>query len=111
MNNKGLGKIQRRILEELDKIENRWLSRNFFEQRWIGLDILIFHIYHREELNEVRRVRDMKFSKNEHRRVWESVRMLEKRGLVKVRKERIKTSGGVRAIFGGIQSWLEVRKI
>jgi hypothetical protein len=65
-------------------------------------------VYHREELNEMMGVKDLRFSKNEHRRAWESVRMLEKRGLVRVRIERIKGSGYATR-WGGIQRWMEVK--
>ncbi len=104
----GLGRIQRKILKVLDEIERRWISAKDKEQRWVGLDILTFMTYHKEELNEKMGVRDLRFSKNEHRRIWESVRTLEKRGLVRVRIERIKGSGYATR-FGGIQRWMEVR--
>ena len=105
---KGLGRIQRKILKVLDEIESRWISAKDKEQRWVGLDVLTFMVYHKEELNEGMGVRDLRFSKNEHRRVWESVRMLEKRGLVRVRIERIKGSGYATR-WGGIQRWMEVK--
>ena len=105
---KGLGKIQKKILKVLDEIESRWISNKDKEQRWVGLDILTFMIYHKEELNERMGVRDLRFSKNQHRRIWESTRMLEKRGLVKTRIERIKGSGYATR-WGGLQRWMEVR--
>ncbi len=105
---KGLGRIQRKILKVLDEIESRWVSAKDKEERWVGLDVVTFMTYHQGELNERMGVKDLRFSKNEHRRVWESVRMLEKRGLVKVRIERIKGSGYATR-WGGIQRWMEVR--
>ncbi len=105
---KGLGRIQRKILKVLDEIESRWVSAKDKEQRWVGLDVLTFMVYHKEELNEGMGVRDLRFSRNEHRRIWESSRMLEKRGLVKVRIERIKGSGYATR-WGGIQRWMEVK--
>ena len=105
---KGLGKIQKRILKVLDEIESRWVSAKDKEQRWVSLDIMTFMVYHKDELNERMGVRDLRFGKNEHRRIWESVRTLEKRGLVKVRIKRIKGSGYATR-FGGIQRWMEVR--
>ena len=107
---KGLGKIQRKRLKVLGEIVSRWISNKDKEQRWVGLDILTFMTYHKEELNERMEVRDLKFSKNEHRRVWESVKGLERRGLVQTRIEKIKGSG-IEARFGGIQLWLEVRVV
>ena len=105
---KGLGRIQRKILKVLDGIESRWVSAKDKDQRWVGLDILTFMTYHKEELNEKMGVRDLRFSKNEHRRIWESVRTWEKRGLVRVRIERIKGSGYATR-WGGIQRWMEVK--
>ena len=107
---KGLGRIQRKILKVLDEIESRWVSAKDKDQRWVGLDVVTFMVYHKEELSERMGVRDLRFSKGEHRRIWESVRTLEKRGLVQTRIERIKGSGW-KARFGGIQLWLEVRKL
>ena len=46
---KGLGKIQRKILKVLGEIESRWISNKDKEQRWVGLDILTFMTYHKEE--------------------------------------------------------------
>ncbi len=105
---KGLGRIQRKILKVLDEIESRWVSAKDKEERWVGLDVVTFMTYHKEKLNETMGVRDLRFSKNEHRRIWEPVRMLEKRGLVRVRIERIKGSGYATR-WGGIQRWMEVR--
>ncbi len=105
---KGLGKIQKRILKVLDEIESRWISEKNKEQRWVSLDIVTFMTYHKDELNEKMGVRDLRFDKNKHRRCWESVRTLEKRGLVQIRIERIKGSGYATR-FGGIQRWMEVR--
>ena len=105
---KGLGRIQRKILKVLDEIESRWVSAKDKEERWVGLDVVTFMTYHKEKLNEKMGVRDLRFSKNEHRRIWESVRTLEKRGLVRVRIERIKGSGYATR-WGGIQRWMEVK--
>ncbi len=105
---KGLGKVQRKILKALDEIESRWISEKDKEERWVSLDIVTFMVYHKEELSERMGVRDMRFSKNEHRRIWESVRTLEKRGLVQIRIERIYGSGYATR-WGGIQRWMEVR--
>jgi len=105
---RGLGYIQRKILSVLDRIDSRWISAKDKEKRWVSLDIVTFMVYHPEELEGSLEYRDLKIEKNQHRRVWESSRMLEKRGLVEVRIERIKGSG-YKARFGGIQRWLEVR--
>ncbi len=105
---RGIGVIQKRILSVLDNIDSRWISAKDKEQRWVGLDVLTFMVYHKEELNERMGVRDLRFSRNEHRRIWESSRMLEKRGLVRVRIERIKGSGYATR-WGGIQRWMEVK--
>jgi len=103
---KGLGKIQRRILEVLKGIDSRWFSQKNFAQRWVSLNILVLAVYNKPINPRARLGRD--YSKNEHRRVWESTRMLEKRGLVRVRIERIKGSGYATR-WGGIQRWMEVK--
>ena len=105
---KGLGKIQKRILEILDKIDSRWCSRKDFHQHWVSLNILILAVYNKPINPRARLGKD--YNKNEHRRIWESTRMLEKRGLVKVRIEKIK-GGGWQTRRGGIQLWLEVRVV
>ncbi|KPL01677.1 MAG: hypothetical protein AMJ73_10245 [candidate division Zixibacteria bacterium SM1_73] len=105
---KGLGKIQKRILEVLDRIDSRWCSRKDFAQRWVSLNIMILAVYNKPLNPRARLGKD--YNKNEHRRIWESVRMLEKRGLVHTRIEKIKGSG-VEARKGGIQLWLEVRVV
>ena len=105
---KGLGRIQRKILKVLDEIESRWISAKDKEQRWVGLDVLTFMVYHKEELREGMGVRDLKFERKEHRRIWESCWMLQKRGLTEVRIVRVKEAG-LRTRFGGIQKWMEIR--
>jgi len=105
---KGLGKTQKRILEILDKIDSRWCSRKDFRQRWISLNILALAVYDRPLNPRARRGKD--YSLNEHRRIWGSVKGLERRGLVETRKEKIKGSG-IEARKAGLQVWLEVRKI
>ena len=105
---KGLGRIQQRILEVLKGIDSRWFSQKNFAQRWVSLNILVLAVYNKPINPRARLGRD--YSKNEHRRVWESTRMLERRGLVETRREKIKGSG-VEARKAGLQLWLEVRKI
>lgn len=107
---RGLGKIQKRVLEVLSSIEGRWISKKDFEEQWVSLHIVVIKTYHPEQLNGSKGRFDWNYSKNEHRRIWESVKTLEKRGLVKVRIGRIKGSGW-ETRFGGIQRWMEVRRI
>ena len=51
---------------------------------------------------------DWTHSRNEHRRIWESVRALEMRGYLetKIRKQK---EGKEKGIWGGTQKWMEVR--
>ena len=102
----GLGKIQKRILEVLKTIDSRWCSDKDFSQRWVSLNLLVLAVYNKPLNPRARRGKGYSF--NQHRRIWESVRMLEKRGLVKVRIEKIKGSGYATR-FAGIQRWMEVR--
>ena len=103
---RGIGKIQKRILEVLKTIDSQWCSNKDFAQRWVSLNILILAVYNKPLNPRARLGKD--YSKNEHRRCWESVRMLEKRGLVQTRIERIKGSGYATR-WGGIQRWMEVK--
>ena len=106
----GLGKIQKRILTVLKTIEERYIEKASRERRWIWLNILIIKVYHPQQLEGEKRGWNWSYGKNEHRRIWESVKGLEKRGLVQTRIEKIKGSG-IEARFGGIQLWLEVRVV
>lgn len=106
----GLGKIQKRILTVLKTIEERYIEKASRERRWVWLNVLIIMLYHPQQLEGDKRGWDWSYGKNEHRRVWESVKGLERRGLVQPRIEKIKGSG-IEARFGGIQLWLEVRVV
>lgn len=105
---RGIGKIQKRILEVLKTIDSQWCSNKDFTQRWISLNILALAVYDKPLNPTARRGKD--YSLNEHRRIWGSVKSLERRGLVETRKEKIKGSG-IEARRGGLQLWLEVRVI
>ena len=107
---KGIGKIQKRILTVLKTIDERYIEKESRERRWVWLNVLIIMLYHPQQLEGDKRGWDWSYGKNEHRRIWESVKGLEKRGLVQTRIEKIKGSG-IEARFGGIQLWLEVRVV
>ena len=103
----GLGHIQRRILEVLEELTRRsardWFSLQFvtvFLYRQHQVDPK--HERNRNRFGEFRE--DWTFSKNEHRRVWESTRALERKGLVEcvIRKKDKKT-------WGGETRWMEIR--
>lgn len=104
----GLGKIQKRILEVLKTLDERYIERRSREQRWIWLNILIIMVYHPQQLEGDKSRWNWEYSKNESRRIWESTRMLEKRGLVECRIIKVKELG-LGTKFGGIQKWMEVR--
>jgi len=107
---KGLGKIQKKILEVLDELKTR------DQKDWFSLRVVVIFLYtpwqidrkHERNRDIIEFRKDWSYGKNEHRRIWESVRMLEKRGLVKVRIERVKGSGYATK-WSGIQRWMEVR--
>ena len=107
---KGLGKIQRRILEVLRNMDERYIEKESREKRWVWLNILIIKLYHPQQLEGDKRGWNWGYSEGEHRRIWESARMLEKRGLVQTRIIRVKEAG-LKTRFGGIQLWLEVRVV
>jgi len=104
----GLGHIQKRILTVLKTIEERYIEEASREKRWIWLNILIIKTYNPQRLEGDKRGWDWRYSKNQHRRIWESVRMLEKRGLVECRIRKAKEVG-LRTKFGGCTRWMEVR--
>jgi len=103
-----IGYVQKRILEILSNIDSRWCSAKDFDQRWVSLNLIILAVYDKPLNIGARWGRE--YTPNQHRRVWESCRTLEKRKMVQVRKESIKGSG-LRARLGGIQYWLEVRRV
>lgn len=105
---RGLGEIQKKILGMLDKIDSQWCSAKDFSQRWLSLNLLILAVYDKPLNPRARRGKD--YSVNEHRRIWGSVKGLERRGLVETRKEKIKGSG-IETRQAGLQMWLEVRKV
>ena len=107
---RGLGKIQHRILTVLKTIEERYIEKASRERRWVWLNILIIKVYHPQQLEGDKRGWDWSYSKNQHRRIWESVKGLEERGLVQTRIRRAKEIG-LRTRFGGCQRWLEVRVV
>lgn len=106
----GLGKIQKRILTVLKTIEERYIEKESRERRWIWLNILIIKVYHPQQLEGDKKGWDWGYSKNQHRRIWESVKDLERRGLVQTRIIKVKEAG-LRTKFGGIQWWMEVRVV
>jgi hypothetical protein len=110
---RGIGRIQEKILSVLEELTRRnkrdWFSLSF-------VTVFLYTPWQLDPTHERNRGRIKPFvlnwncGQNERRRVWESVRMLEKRGLVQTRIEKIKGSG-IEARFGGIQLWLEVRVV
>ena len=106
----GLGKIQKRILTVLKTIEERYIEKASRERRWVWLNILIIMVYNPQQLEGDKREWSWRYEKGEHRRVWESVKDLERRGLVQTRIIKVKEAG-LRTKFGGCQRWMEVRKL
>jgi len=104
----GLGKIQKRILSVLKTIEERYIEKESRERRWVWLNILIIMVYNPQQLEGDKRGWDWGYSKNEHRRIWESVKGLEMRGLIETRIVKAKELG-LKTKLGGCQRWMEVR--
>lgn len=106
----GLGKIQKKILTVLDSIEERYIEKASRGKRWVWLNILIILTYNPQRLSpEDKREWDWRYSKNQHRRIWQSCKALEERGLLECRIRKAKDLG-LKMRFGGCQVWLEVRK-
>lgn len=106
---RGVGHIQRRILTILETIEDRYITRDNKPMRWVWMNILIIKVYHPQQISANKKD-DWNWgcSKNEHRRVWESCRSLETRGLINIRIIEAKEIG-LRPRFGGCTRWMEVR--
>ena len=105
---KGIGKIQHRILATLKDIDERYITKENRPLRWVWMNVLVIMVYNPHQLEGDKREWDWRYGKNEHRRVWESCKMLEKRGLVQTRIVKIKEIG-VKPKFGGCTRWQEVR--
>lgn len=105
---KGLGRIQREILTVLRNMDERYIERGSRELRWVWLNVLIIMVYHPKQLQGEKSRWNWNYSVNEHRRIWESVRTLEKRGLVECRIRRVKVVR-LKVKFGGCTRWMEVR--
>jgi len=106
----GIGKIQRRILEVLGTIDERYITPENRPLRWVWLNILIIMVYHPEQIAGKKAEWDWSYGKNEHRRIWESVKDLEIRGLVQTRIIKVEEAG-LKTKFGGCQRWMEVRVV
>lgn len=107
----GLGHIQRRILTVLETIPDRYITKDNRPLRWVWLNVLVIMVYHPQQLEgEKKRDWDWGYSKNEARRVWESVKGLERRGMIETRIVKVKEAG-FSPRFGKCQRWLECRRI
>lgn len=106
---RGLGKIQKRILEVLRDVEDRYITKENRGLRWVWTSIVILLVYHPEQIaHEKKGNWNWESSKNEKRRIWESVRGLERRGLVQLRVVKLKEAG-LKTRWGGTQHWQEIR--
>lgn len=106
----GLGKIQKKILETLEGISERYIEKDSREQRWVWLNVLVIMVYHPEQIAGEKRNWNWGYSKNEHRRIWESCKGLKRRGLIEERTVKAKALG-LKVGFGGTNRWLEIRKV
>ncbi len=99
---RGLGRIQKRILELLRSEE----------REWVGLNTLIVKTYHPLQLDrkeaEKRGYWDWSFTDVERKTTWRSVKALERRGLVCTRIRDI-DEGRIGHSFGGLRRWMEVK--
>ena len=105
-----IGHIQKRILTVLETINDRYIAPENKPLRWVWMNILVILVYCPQQLSADKKADwDWSYSKNEHRRVWESVRGLERRGLVETRIMTAKNIG-IKGRFGGCTIWKEIRK-
>lgn len=108
---RGIGKIQRKVLQVLETIDPKWYSIYSVKDRdehWVQLNRVIILLYHPEQMDRSLGYYDWSYSKNEHRRIWESVTALKRRGYLETRI-RMKHEGRIGGVWGGIQKRLEVR--
>ena len=106
----GLGKIQKRILETLEGIDERYIEVKSRDKRWVWLNVLVIMVYHPEQLAGEKRNWNWGYETKEYRRIWGSVKGLERRGLAETRKRKAKELG-LKVRFGGCTHWLEIRKV
>ncbi len=106
---RGIGYIQKRILEVLETIPDRYITKENRPLRWVWLNLLVILVYHPHQLEgKEKEDWDWTEGKNKHRRIWESVKGLEKRGLIETRIVTVKDIG-FNPRFGKCQRWMEVR--
>ena len=74
------------------------------------MNILIIMVYHPEQIAGNKEDWNWGYGKNEHRRIWESVKGLERRGLTETRIVKPKALG-LKVRFGGCTRWQEIRKV
>lgn len=106
-----IGKIQKRILEVLNELTRR------NKRDWFSLQFVTVFLYHQEQVDPEygsnpgrlgKFVVNWTHTKNEHRRIWESCRALEKRGYLEI-KIVTQKEGKEKGIWGGTQKWMEVK--
>ena len=107
---RGIGYIQKRILEVLETLDERYITPENRGLRWIWMNILIIMVHNPQQLEGDKKEEwNWGYGKNEARRIWESIKGLEGRELVQTRIVKAKALG-LRTKFGGCQRWLECRK-
>jgi len=103
---RGIGKIQLRILEVLEELTRR------NRRDWFSLLLVVVFLYHQEQVDHEygsnpsrlgRFVVDWSHTKNEHRRIWESCKMLERRGHIEIRISK-------ENVWGGCTRYMEIKK-
>lgn len=102
----GVGHVQKKILEALEELTRR-NKRDWFSS--VFLTIFLYTPWqvdptHERNSNRIggRFVVDWNCGQNERRRVWESCRALERRGLIEIKIMR-------RNVWGGSTKWMEMR--
>ena len=110
---RSIGHVQKRILEVLNELTRR------NKRDWFSLLLIVVFLYHQGQVDPKygdnpgrlgKFIVNWDHTKNEHRRIWESCRALEKRGLIQIRIVRQK-EGKEKGIWGGIQRYMEVKLI
>ncbi len=108
---KMIGIIQKRILETLETIDERYIEERNREGRWVWMNILVIMVYYPQQLESDKKENwNWNYGKNEHRRIWESCKGLKRRGLIEERVVNAKALG-LKVRFGGTIRWLEIRKV
>ena len=108
---RGLGKIQLKILSTLEELTKR-NRRDWFSLQFVTVFLYtpwqIDPSHGKNQYRLGRFIENWNYERGHHRRVWESCRALEKRGLVECRIV-LRDEGKEKGTWGGGTRWMEMK--